>query len=126
MDLNDFLEKYNDFSDIVTWTKDKRKKYDELCECLYSNKYVQIVSKRDSNTTKVHCQNDFRIFKVSKSQRGYMSVYRNQWVLMYCEHREKYTHYLLVFPLNKEYNYDIIYSILGKYYLSNRILVEEE
>jgi len=49
----------------------------------------------------INAVNEFTIFKVSKKQLGHMKIYRNEWVLMYCYGRHRFTHNLLIVPLEK-------------------------
>lgn len=101
LELEKFLNYYREFHSIPTWTKEKRKKYENLWGLMNKSEFVNISSSRDSDTTKVHVQNGFTIFEVPKKQLGNMIPYRGKWVLMYCGYREKFKHYLQVFPLDK-------------------------
>jgi hypothetical protein len=102
LDLEEFLYHYREFYLIPTWNQEKRDSHIKLTEFLSGIENVEISSSRDSSTTKVHVQNGFTIFKVPEKQLGKMIPYRGLWVLMYCVEREKFKHYLKVFPLNKE------------------------
>jgi hypothetical protein len=101
LDIKTFLGHYRKFYSISTWTQEKRDSHEKLTEFLSGNVHVEISSSRDSSSTKVHIQNGFTIFKVSEKQLGKMKPYRGLWVLMYCVRREKFKHFLKVFPLNK-------------------------
>ena len=104
LNLEEFLNYYRKFYSIPTWTKVKRKNYEELIKFLNKHKNICISSSRDSNTTKVQVRNGFTIFIVPYDQRGKMIPYRGMWVLIYCIEREKFKHYLEVFILDKGIN----------------------
>ena len=101
LDLEEYLNYYRKFFSIPTWTKEKHDFHDVLLGFLQGLEKVEISSSRDSSTTMVHVQNGFTIFKVPEYQLGKMIPYRGMWVLMYCVRREKFKHYLKVFPLDK-------------------------
>jgi hypothetical protein len=115
IDLEEYLDKYTKFKSIPTWTKVKRERYDEFINFFTKHEHVNIISKRDSNTTKVHLTDDFIIFRVKENQRGYMKLYRTKWVLMYCNYRYTWTHYLSVYPLNKSFSVEKTNSLLNKF-----------
>jgi hypothetical protein len=115
LDLDKFLNFHQEFIRVSTWTSDKRKKYNQLIEYMFSCEHCKITSSRDSDTTKVHSNNSFTIFKVPPTQRGNMKIYRDKWVLMYVIDRFAFQHFLRVFPLEKGIDKD--YSI----FLKNRL-----
>ena len=101
INLNKFLKLYEQLISIINWNKEKEIKRGNLMGYLTSGMYVTISSNRDSRTTKVHAVNEFTIFKVSKKQLGHMKIYRNEWVIMYCYGRHRFTHNLEIVPLEK-------------------------
>ena len=101
LDLDKFLRFHENFINIPTWTSKKRTEYDQLRGYMNSCRKSEITSSRDSNTTRVQRTNSFTIFEVSSGQRGTMKIYRDQWVLMYVSYREKFQHFLEIYPLKK-------------------------
>ncbi len=122
MDLDKFLNYHQEFIEIPTWTKDKRTKYNQMIDYMFSCEHCQITSSRDSDTTKVHMTNSFTIFQVPTNQRGKMIGYRDEWVLMYVTSRYSFQHFLRVFPLKKGIDKDYSSHIKNKsryYYIDS-------
>jgi hypothetical protein len=99
LDPKDFIEIHKKFTKEETWNKKKKALFEEFERYLIScADTVYITSNRDSNTTRVHGKYHFTFFRVHEKQTGNMIPLRGQMVLMICMGREKFTHYLEVYP----------------------------
>jgi hypothetical protein len=97
----DFLQIHKKFIEEETWTEKKKALLKEFERYLSScANPVYISSNRDSNTTRVHRKYHFTFFRVREKQTGNMIPLRGKMVLMICTNREKFTHYLEVYPTN--------------------------
>jgi hypothetical protein len=122
IELKEFLELYKEFLTHKTWTKKKHSIREKITTVFTSSSYLGITTKRDSPTKKVHYPNDFRVFRVRSNQRGYLSIFRDRWVLMYCTGRHNWDHYQTVVPLSMKYSPDEIKRILIEYEFSEKII----
>lgn len=112
-DISDFLVLHRKFTNEQTWTKKKRECYEALNNYLdYCLGEITINSGRDSNTTKVHMKNEFTFFRVPEKQTGNLLPYRGQMVIMICVNREKFNHYLKVYPV--EFNEEQLEEMVKK------------
>jgi len=99
LDPKVFIEIHKRFTNVATWTKEKKVLYNEFEGYLGScSDTVYITSNRDSNTTRVHAKYHFTFFRVRDKQTGNMLPLRGKMVLMICTARDKFTHYLEVYP----------------------------
>ena len=100
LDIINFLSLHRKFTNVQTWTKKKRENYEGLTNYL-NNCYGEITinSGRDSKTTKVHLKNEFTFFRVPEKQTGKLMPYRGLMVMMICVNREKFNHFLKVYPV---------------------------
>lgn len=103
-DFNVFLQLHQQMMQYPNWVKAKYAAFEEMKAYLETQESVKITSSRDSKTTKVKAMKEFTVFKVPEKQKGYMMPYRNRMVLMICNFREEFTHYLEVFPLANTQN----------------------
>jgi len=123
MNLEEFLILYSEFLTHKTWTKKKHLVRDKISKVFLSTSFLEITTKRDSSTKKVHLQNDFRVFLVRENQRGHLRMYRGMWVLMYCTGRYNWDHYQTVIPLSNEWNKGEIERVIREYNFSEKLLV---
>ena len=109
MILTEFLLMHKSLIKHKTWSSDKKKCLEKLHEFLACQKNrIFIKSHRDSKTTRVHLKYQFTIFRVPPKQNGNMSSIRGQMALMICMDRNKFTHYLEIYPIDANEN-DIFY-----------------
>jgi hypothetical protein len=105
MILTEFLVLHKSLIKHKTWSSDKKKCLEKLQEFLAcQNNRIFIKSHRDSKTTRVHLKYQFTIFRVALKQNGNMSPVRGQMALMICMNRNKFTHYLEIFPIDANEN----------------------
>lgn len=104
LDLKEFIIYYRKFYSFPTWTKEKHSSHDKLMYYLKELESVTISSNYNSKTTKVKGVNHFTIFKVDGLQRGNMKPYRGQWVMMFCCGRHQTKFFLMVFPLDHDFD----------------------
>jgi hypothetical protein len=122
MNLEEFLILYIEFLTHNTWTKKKHSVRDSIFNVFSSSSLLEITTKRDSPTKKVHFPNDFRVFLVRSNQRGFLSIYRGMWVLMYCTGRDNWDHYQTVVPLSSRWKMDEIKNVLSEYNFTEKLL----
>jgi hypothetical protein len=118
LNLAEFLNYYRKFISVPTWTKVKHDFHYKLMNYLHKVEHVTIDSNYNSKTVKVKRVNHFTIFKVADTQRGNMKPYRGKWVMMYCSGRNQYKRYLLVFPLNNDFDTNQSKTLLKEFKLS--------
>ena len=118
LNLTEFLNYYRMFISVPTWTKVKHDFHDKLMNYLHKVENVTINSNYNSKTVKVKGVNHFTIFKVDDTQRGNMKPYRGKWVMMYCSGRHQSKRYLLVFPLNNDFDTNQSKTLLKEFKLS--------
>ena len=84
IDLKTFLDLYEKFTTVETWTKEKHKRFQDVENYLNIHKVVSIRVKPNSKYS--HCKraHSFKILKVPNNQLGKLSLLRNEWVLIIC------------------------------------------
>lgn len=101
IDLFEFYNKHKPFTQLIS-NVDKRRHFQYELQSyfdLFAGK-VTIHSHRDSKTTRVHNTFQFTFFRVPINQRGKMINLRGRMVMMICTGRERFTHYLEVYPID--------------------------
>ena len=85
INLEVFLNLYEKFINIPSWTKDKHKKFDEVKQ--YLNKYKVVVIRVKPHSKYNHCKGNhsFTIINVPYNQLGKLYQFRNKWVLIRCD-----------------------------------------
>jgi len=122
MNLDKFLVLYSEFLTHKTWTKKKHTSREGIFNIFSKTSLIGITTKRDSPTKKVHYPNDFRVFLVRNNQRGFLSIYRGLWVLMYCTGRDNWDHYQTVVPLSSKWSKNKIRRVLFEFNFSEKLL----
>jgi hypothetical protein len=84
INLEVFLDLYERFTAIATWTKEKHERFDEVQQYLRKHKVVTIRVKPHSKYN--HCEgtHSFTIIRVPNDQLGNLYRLRNEWVLIRC------------------------------------------
>lgn len=85
MKLEIFLNLYEDFINLSTWTKQKHKKFKEVNQFL--EKHLAASIRVNPNSKYNHCSGNhtFTIIKVPKDKLGKLYQFRNNWVLIRCD-----------------------------------------
>ena len=85
INLEVFLNLYEKFINIPSWTKDKHKKFDEVKQYLNKHQVVLVRVKRHSKYNHCEGNHSFTIIKVPNDQLGNLYRLRNKWVLIRCD-----------------------------------------
>ena len=110
IDFNIFLEYFEMFFKIPTWTKEK---YD------LQNKMLNIISKKNTHNINIHCHsnncitkdsNYFIFIKIDNRRRRFFKPFQNKWVMIYSIRDRFYMNYTINI-LPKDFNPKEIISI---------------
>ena len=125
LNLNLFLDEYEKFISIETWTKQKyqiREEVDRILNFSFltrirvgkNSKYNYCISEIGEYSSQV-----FTIFKVPKKQLGKLFPYRNKWVLVRCnaDHAKNSfsVYFNYVYLLSDEFDSNRIKEIKNKF-----------
>lgn len=125
LNLNLFLDEYEKFISIETWTKQKyqiREEVDRILNFSFltrirvgkNSKYNYCISEIGEYSSQV-----FTIFKVPKKQLGKLFPYRNKWVLVRCnaDHAKRSfsVYFNYVYLLSDEFDSNRIKEIKNKF-----------
>jgi hypothetical protein len=124
IDLEIFLNLYEKFTNIPTWTKEKHERFAEVEKYLTMHKVVTFTVKPNSKYNYCAGTHSFRIMKVPNDQLGNLSLHRNEWVLIICNSSTKggwsqYVNkvYHLAIPFDENKN-GSIEKIFGNYFIT--------
>jgi hypothetical protein len=85
INLEVFLDLYEEFTNIPTWTKEKHERFDEVQQYLTKHQVVTIRVKPNSKYNHCEGSHSFTIMKVPNDQLGKLYRLRKEWVLIRCD-----------------------------------------
>ncbi len=112
LNIDKFIELFEGFISIPTWTKEKRKKYNLLEEFLEPYEVTQIVVGKSSKNIYCSLTHTFTVIKIPLNTLGKLSKFRGQWVLIKCYSDKRYgnwgNYFNKVYLLTNNFDPDII------------------
>lgn len=85
IDLKTFLDLYEKFTNVRTWTKEKHERFRDVEQYLTMHQVITIRVKPNSKYNYCKRTHSFRILKVPNDQLGHLFLLRNEWVLIICD-----------------------------------------
>ena len=125
MNLERFLNLYEDFINLSTWTKQKHKKFKEVNQFL--EKHLAASIRVNPNSKYNHCSGNhtFTILKVPEDKLGKLCQFRNKWVLIRCDSEGSgwSQYWNEIYLLDKPFDLNLIENIksrFGDYFIIQR------
>ena len=83
IDFKTFLERFNSFNQIPTWTKNKYDLRTKMFEIIYKKQTDNIHIHCHSNNCITQNSNYFIFIKIDNRRRRLFKPYKNRWVMIY-------------------------------------------
>ena len=115
IDFEAFLEVYEKFVNVPTWTKDKYNKLEDLTQFLSKFESASKVAKSSSNYNLCGMVYSFTIMKIPADQLGKFYHFRNQLVLIICLPYSRYEKINRLYHLKVEIDSTVTASLKKRF-----------
>lgn len=119
LDINKFIELYDQFINIPTWTKEKSKNHKQLEDFLDPFELTQIIVGKSSLNIYCGLTHTFTVIKIPLNTLGKLYKFRGQWVLIKCYRDNRYgnwgNYFNKVFSLPHNFDTNVINKLRTKF-----------